>query len=33
MNNDVTTLISVQFTQELNSLLNTIVEENNTTKL
>ncbi|HGL7728672.1 TPA: type II toxin-antitoxin system RelB family antitoxin [Streptococcus pneumoniae] len=32
MNNDVTTLISVQFSQELNSLLNTIVEENNTTK-
>lgn len=32
MNNDVTTLISVQFSQELNSLLNAIVEENNTTK-
>ncbi|VJV50646.1 CopG family protein [Streptococcus pneumoniae] len=32
MNNVVTTLISVQFSQELNSLLNAIVEENNTTK-
>ena len=32
MNNVAATLISVQFSQELNSLLNAIVEENNTTK-
>ncbi|CKI80375.1 DUF6290 family protein [Streptococcus pneumoniae] len=32
MNNIVNTLIYVQFSQELNSLLNAIVEENNTTK-
>ncbi|CRI62585.1 TPA: type II toxin-antitoxin system RelB family antitoxin [Streptococcus pneumoniae] len=32
MNNVVTTQISIQLSQELNSLLNAIVEENNTTK-
>lgn len=32
MNNVVTTPISVRFSQELNSLLNATVEENNTTK-
>ena len=32
MNNIVTTLVSVRFSQELNSMLSTVVEENNTTK-
>lgn len=32
MNNIVTTPVSVRFSQELNSILNTVVEENNTTK-
>lgn len=32
MNNVVTTPVSVRFSQELNSMLSTIVEENNTTK-
>lgn len=32
MDNVVTTPISVRFSQELNSLLNATVEENNTTK-
>ena len=32
MNNIVTTPVSVRFSQELNSILSTIVEENNTTK-
>ena len=32
MNNIDTTLISVRLSQELNSLLNTIVEESNITK-
>lgn len=32
MNNIVTTPVSVRFSQELNSMLSTIVEENNTTK-
>lgn len=32
MNNIVTTPISVRFSQELNSMLSTVVEENNTTK-
>lgn len=32
MNNIVTTPVSVRFSQELNSMLNTVVEENNTTK-
>ena len=32
MNNVDTTLISVRLSQELNSLLNAIVEENNVTK-
>ena len=32
MNNIVTTPVSVRFSQELNSMLSTVVEENNTTK-
>lgn len=32
MNNSVTTPVSVRFSQELNSILSTVVEENNTTK-
>lgn len=32
MNDTVTTPVSVRFSQELNSILNTVVEENNTTK-
>ena len=32
MNNIVTTPVSVRFSQELNSMLSTIVEENTTTK-
>ena len=32
MNNIVTTTVSVRFSQELNSMLSTVVEENNTTK-
>ena len=32
MNNIVTTPVSVLFSQELNSMLSTVVEENNTTK-
>ena len=32
MNNIVTTPVSVRFSQELNSMLSTGVEENNTTK-
>ena len=32
MNNNVTTPVSVRFSQELNSMLSTVVEENNTTK-
>ena len=32
MNNIVTTPVSVRFSQELNSILSTVVEENNTTK-
>lgn len=32
MNNVVTTPVSVRFSQELNSMLSTVVEENNTTK-
>ena len=32
MNNSVTTPVSVRFSQELNSMLSTVVEENNTTK-
>ena len=31
MNNIVTTPVSVRFSQELNSMLSTVVEENNTT--
>lgn len=32
MNNIVTTPVSVRFSQELNSMLSTVAEENNTTK-
>lgn len=32
MNNIVTTPVSVRFSQELNSMLSSVVEENNTTK-
>lgn len=32
MNNIVTTPVSVRFSQELNSMLSTVVKENNTTK-
>ena len=32
MNNIVTTPVSVRFSQELNSMLSTVVEENNTIK-
>ena len=32
MNNIVTTPVSVRFSKELNSILSTVVEENNTTK-
>lgn len=32
MNNVVTTPVSVRFSKELNTMLSTIVEENNTTK-
>ena len=32
MNNIVTTPVSVRFSQELNSMMSTVVEENNTTK-
>lgn len=32
MNNIVTTPVSVRFSQELNSMLSAVVEENNTTK-
>ena len=32
MNNIVTTPVSMRFSQELNSMLSTVVEENNTTK-
>lgn len=32
MNNIVPTPVSVRFSQELNSMLSTVVEENNTTK-
>lgn len=32
MSNIVTTPVSVRFSQELNSMLSTVVEENNTTK-
>ena len=32
MNNIVTTPVSVRFSQELNSMLSTVVEENSTTK-
>ena len=32
MNNVVTTPVSVRFSKELNSMLSTVVEENNTTK-
>lgn len=32
MNNIVSTPVSVRFSQELNSMLSTVVEENNTTK-
>lgn len=32
MNNIVTTPVSVRFSQELNSMLSTVVEENNITK-
>mgnify|MGYP000895329112 FL=1 len=32
MNNIATTPVSVRFSQELNSMLSTVVEENNTTK-
>lgn len=32
MDNIVTTPVSVRFSQELNSMLSTVVEENNTTK-
>ena len=32
MNNIVTTPVSVRFSQELNSMLSTVVEKNNTTK-
>lgn len=32
MNNIITTPVSVRFSQELNSMLSTVVEENNTTK-
>lgn len=32
MNNIVTTPVSVRFSKELNTMLSTIVEENNTTK-
>ena len=32
MNNVVTTPVSVRFSKELNTMLSTVVEENNTTK-
>lgn len=32
MNNAVTTPVSVRFSKELNTMLSTVVEENNTTK-
>lgn len=32
MNNIVTTPVSVRFSKELNTMLSTVVEENNTTK-